>query len=83
VDVVIHRPPAIVAPLKSGWDITLCCTKPSKLAPNEKLVAAALWVIAGLGFALAFWSASAWPFATRLMPQTASTAGSFGRCSPA
>jgi len=47
----------------------------SELAPNEKFVAAALWVIAGLGFAIAFWSASAWQFAARLMPQTASVAG--------
>ena len=46
-----------------------------ELAPNEKFVAAALWVIAGLGFAVAFWSASAWQFAARLMPQTASIAG--------
>jgi hypothetical protein len=36
-------------------------------------------VIAGLSFALAFWSASAWPFAGRLMPQTAPAASSFGR----
>ncbi|HSP49009.1 MAG TPA: tripartite tricarboxylate transporter permease [Pseudolabrys sp.] len=47
----------------------------SDLAPNEKLVAAALWAIAGIGFAIAFWSASAWQFAARLMPQTASIAG--------
>jgi hypothetical protein len=47
----------------------------SELAPNEKFVAAALWVIAGLGFAIAFWSASTWQFAARLMPQTASVAG--------
>jgi len=47
----------------------------SDLAPNEKFVAAALWAIAGTGFVTACWSASAWPFAARLMPQTASITG--------
>lgn len=47
----------------------------SELAPSENIVAAALWVIAGIGFAVAFWSASGWQFAARLMPQTASITG--------
>ncbi|RDJ93349.1 hypothetical protein B4Q13_22495, partial [Lacticaseibacillus rhamnosus] len=41
----------------------------------ERYVAAALWGIAGIGFAIALLNASSWQFAARLMPQTASIVG--------
>jgi TctA family transporter len=39
------------------------------------VIGAALWVLAFAGFAAAFWSATAWRFSARLMPQTAAAAG--------
>jgi TctA family transporter len=41
----------------------------------EQFLGPGLWVIAFLGFAAAFWSATAWRFSARLMPQTAAAAG--------
>jgi len=41
----------------------------------ERLVGPGLWVIAFMGFAAAFWSATGWRFSARLMPQTAAAAG--------
>jgi len=41
----------------------------------ERIVGRGLWVIAFLGFAAAFWSATGWRFSARLMPQTAAAAG--------
>jgi TctA family transporter len=46
-----------------------------KLTPAEALFAPVLWIVALIGFAIAFWSATGWPFAARLMPQTAAVAG--------
>jgi TctA family transporter len=43
--------------------------------PIERVVGPALWVVAALGFAAAFYSAMDWRFAARLMPQTAAAAG--------
>jgi TctA family transporter len=40
-----------------------------------RILGPGLWVMAFLGFAAAFWSASGWRFSARLMPQTAATAG--------
>jgi TctA family transporter len=40
-----------------------------------RIVGPGLWVLAFLGFASAFWSASGWRFSARLMPQTAAAAG--------
>jgi TctA family transporter len=39
------------------------------------IIGPAVWVIACLGFAAAFWSATGWRFSARLMPQTAAAAG--------
>jgi len=41
----------------------------------EQFLGPGLWVIAFLGFAAAFWSATGWRFSARLMPQTAAAAG--------
>jgi len=41
----------------------------------ERIVGPGLWVIALLGFAAAFWSATGWRFSARLMPQTAAATG--------
>lgn len=74
---VLLRPLAVVAYRHWRSAAADAIKKPgaSDLAPNEKYVAGALWAIAGIGFAVALWSASGWQFAARLMPQTASIAG--------
>jgi hypothetical protein len=41
----------------------------------DDIVGAGIWVVAVLGFAAAFWSATGWRLSARLMPQTAATAG--------
>jgi len=41
----------------------------------DDIIGPALWVVAFLGFAAAFWTAAGWRFSARLMPQTAATAG--------
>lgn len=40
-----------------------------------RIMGPGLWVLASLGFAIAFWSATGWRFSARLMPQTAAVAG--------
>jgi TctA family transporter len=40
-----------------------------------RILGPGLWVMAFLGFAAAFWSATGWRFSARLMPQTAAIAG--------
>jgi TctA family transporter len=45
------------------------------ISPVDRIAGPALWVIAALGFAAAFWSATDWKLAARLMPQTAAAAG--------
>jgi len=47
----------------------------TQLSLMEQMVAPVLWLVAFAGFAVAFWSATDWPFAARLMPQTAAIAG--------
>jgi TctA family transporter len=41
----------------------------------DDFIGPAIWVIALLGFAAAFWSGTGWRFSARLMPQTAAAAG--------
>ena len=45
------------------------------LSSNENIAAVGIWIAAALMFAIAAWSATTWPFAARLMPQTAAIAG--------
>jgi hypothetical protein len=41
----------------------------------DDIVRPALWIVAFLGFAAAFWGAADWRLSARLMPQTAATTG--------
>jgi len=44
-------------------------------SPVDRVMGPALWALAALGFAAAFWSATDWRLAARLMPQTAAASG--------
>ena len=61
------RRAAPVAPDAAATTIETCAI--------ERIIGPALWGLAALGFAAAFWSAMDWRLAARLMPQTAATAG--------
>jgi TctA family transporter len=50
-------------------------TAVAAISPVDRIAGPALWVMAALGFAAAFWSATDWKLAARLMPQTAAAAG--------
>ena len=41
----------------------------------DQIIGLGIWVVAFLGFAGAFWSASGWRLSARLMPQTAAATG--------
>jgi TctA family transporter len=45
------------------------------ISPVDRIAGPALWTMAALAFAAAFWSAADWKLAARLMPQTAAAAG--------
>jgi Tripartite tricarboxylate transporter TctA family/Tripartite tricarboxylate transporter TctB family len=45
------------------------------VSPVDRIAAPALWVVVGLGLVFAFWSATDWRLAARLMPQTAAAGG--------
>jgi TctA family transporter len=68
-----HHPPPRPSPTRGeGVPVAMPVSNTLDIA---SIVGAGLWVVAFLGFAAAFWSATGWRFSARLMPQTAAAAG--------
>jgi putative tricarboxylic transport membrane protein len=63
------------APVPTPAAATATATATAAVSPVDHVAGPALWALAALGFAAAFWSATDWKLAARLMPQTAAAAG--------
>jgi TctA family transporter len=68
-----HPPYGCSAPASAEGAAAACF--PSNTFSIDHIVGPALWVIAFLALAAAFWSATGWRFSARLMPQTAAAVG--------
>jgi TctA family transporter len=70
------------AALYRQWKPAVAAAPPDAALPAaaagrsiDDIIGPAIWVIAFLGFAAAFWSAAGWRLSARLMPQTAAATG--------
>jgi TctA family transporter len=70
------------AALYRQWKPAIAAAPPDAALPAaaagrsiDDFIGPAIWVLALLGFAAAFWSGTGWRFSARLMPQTAAAAG--------
>ena len=71
------------AALYRQWKPAVAATPPDAAIPAaaaagrsiDNIIGPGIWVVAALGFAVAFWSAIGWRFSARLMPQTAAATG--------
>jgi TctA family transporter len=72
----------LCAALYRQWKPAVAAVQPDTVVPIaaagrsiDDIVGSGIWVIASLGLAAAFWSATGWRLSARLMPHTAAAAG--------
>lgn len=76
MSIVIRRfRPQEAATVVAGHGHGSSAAATAEVSPIERIVGPGLWIVVGLGFMAAIWSAMDWRFAARLMPQTAAAAG--------